>query len=83
MMMKITSSTSTPTQGRRRDYWYTLEDDFHWHIEVLPRLTQVAGFEWGTGLFINPTAPEDAAGFLREVDLQAEPAPGTASGEAA
>ena len=53
-------------RGRRGDYWYTLKDDFHWHLEVLPRLTQVAGFEWGTGLFINPTAPEDAAGYLRD-----------------
>ncbi|MCL4425467.1 MAG: galactose-1-phosphate uridylyltransferase [Firmicutes bacterium] len=40
---------------------------YHWHIEVLPRLTIVAGFEWGTGFFINPTPPEDAARFLQEV----------------
>jgi len=60
------TSPNVRAQGRRGDYWYTLQDDFHWHIEVLPRLTQVAGFEWGTGLFINPTAPEDAAGYLRD-----------------
>jgi len=40
---------------------------FHWHIEVIPKLVRVAGFEWGTGFYINPTAPEEAAKFLREV----------------
>ena len=39
---------------------------YHWHIEVIPRLTKVAGFEWGTGLYINPTPPEESAKFLRE-----------------
>lgn len=38
----------------------------HWHIEILPRLSQVAGFEWGTGMHINPTPPEEAAAALRE-----------------
>ena len=37
---------------------------YHWHIEVIPKLTRVAGFEWGTGFYINPTPPEDAARFL-------------------
>jgi UDPglucose--hexose-1-phosphate uridylyltransferase len=40
-------------------------DHYHWHIEILPRLTKVAGFEWGTGCFINPYAPESAAVQLR------------------
>ncbi|OGS45646.1 MAG: galactose-1-phosphate uridylyltransferase [Elusimicrobia bacterium RIFOXYD2_FULL_34_15] len=39
---------------------------YHWHIEMMPRLTKVAGFEWGTGFYINPTPPEEAAKFLRE-----------------
>jgi UDPglucose--hexose-1-phosphate uridylyltransferase len=34
---------------------------YHWHIEIIPRLTQVAGFEWGAGVYINPTPPEEAA----------------------
>ena len=42
---------------------------YHWHIEIIPRLTKVAGFEWGSGFYINPTPPEDAARFLREVML--------------
>lgn len=39
---------------------------FHWHVEILPRLTEQAGFDWGTGFFLNPTLPEDAARFLRQ-----------------
>jgi UDPglucose--hexose-1-phosphate uridylyltransferase len=35
----------------------------------MPRLTQVAGFEWGSGFFINPVVPEAAARFLREAAL--------------
>ncbi len=42
---------------------------YHWHIEVIPRLTKVAGFEWGSGFYINPVPPENAAGFLREVEV--------------
>lgn len=41
-------------------------EHFHWHLEVIPKLTKVAGFEWGSGFFINPVAPEDAAATLRE-----------------
>jgi len=40
--------------------------DYHWHLELLPRLTNQAGFDWGTGFFVNPTLPEDAVRFLRE-----------------
>jgi UDPglucose--hexose-1-phosphate uridylyltransferase len=39
---------------------------YHWHLEIIPRMTNAAGFEWGTGLHINPTPPEEAAKFLRE-----------------
>lgn len=39
---------------------------FHWHLEIIPILSRVAGFEWGSGFFINPLPPEDAAAALRE-----------------
>jgi len=42
-------------------------EHYHWHIEIMPKLTKVAGFEWGTGFYINPTPPEDAAQYLREI----------------
>jgi UDPglucose--hexose-1-phosphate uridylyltransferase len=43
---------------------------YHWHLEILPRLTIVAGFEWGTGIIINPTSPESAANYLREANIE-------------
>jgi len=42
---------------------------YHWHIELIPKLTRVAGFEWGSGFYINPTPPEEAARYLRETGL--------------
>ncbi|MGH7164318.1 MAG: galactose-1-phosphate uridylyltransferase, partial [Nitrospiraceae bacterium] len=44
-------------------------DFYHWHIELIPKLTQVAGFEWGTGFYINPVTPEAAARVLREAEI--------------
>lgn len=63
--------TAPPQHERpgKPDYWSSVEYDYHWHIELVPRLTQIAGFEWGTGFYINPTSPEDAATFLREADV--------------
>lgn len=45
------------------------EDQYHWHIEIIPRILQLAGFEWGTGFYINPVAPESAAQYLRDTEV--------------
>lgn len=58
---------TAPSRYPRRGYWDTIDQDFCWHIEIMPRLTQVAGFEWGSGFYINPTIPEEAAKYLREI----------------
>jgi UDPglucose--hexose-1-phosphate uridylyltransferase len=42
-------------------------DHYHWHFEIVPRLTKVAGFEWGTGCYINPLPPEAAAQVLQAI----------------
>ena len=44
-------------------------EHYHWHVEIMPKLTKVAGFEWGTGFYINPTTPEESAKFLREAKV--------------
>lgn len=44
-------------------------DYYHWHVEIIPKLTKVAGFEWGTGFYICPTPPEESARFLREAQV--------------
>lgn len=41
------------------------EEYFHWHLQVLPRLVTPAGFELGTGMFINTALPEETAAFIR------------------
>jgi UDPglucose--hexose-1-phosphate uridylyltransferase len=50
---------TAPCREPRLDY-------YHWRLEVLPRRTPLAGFEWGSGVHINPTRPEEAARHLRE-----------------
>jgi UDPglucose--hexose-1-phosphate uridylyltransferase len=54
---------TSPVQDGPNDY-------YHWHMEFMPKLTKVAGFEWGTGFYINPTPPEEAAKFLREAAVE-------------
>ena len=44
-------------------------EHYHWHIEIMPKLTRVAGFEWGTGFYVNPTPPEESAKFLRDAGI--------------
>ncbi|MCX6573895.1 MAG: galactose-1-phosphate uridylyltransferase [Candidatus Aminicenantes bacterium] len=45
--------------------WPDIHLKSHWHLEIIPILTKVAGFEWGTGFYINPVPPETGARFLR------------------
>jgi len=56
---------TTPLQDGPNDY-------YHWHVEVIPKLTKVAGFEWGSGFYINPTPPEEATSFLRDARVERE-----------
>lgn len=66
----VIHSSPNPRSGEGRSgFCETIAYDFHWHFEIYPRLTHLAGFEWGTGFYINPTAPETAAGFLRDADV--------------
>ena len=44
---------------------------YHWHFEIIPKLTKVAGFEWGTGFYICPTPPEESARYMREAEVDA------------
>lgn len=53
----------------KRKYWETIDRDYHWHFEILPILTRVAGFEWGSGFYINPLPPEDACKSVKEAKV--------------
>jgi UDPglucose--hexose-1-phosphate uridylyltransferase len=61
--------TAPYRHGKRGLYWKTIDEDYHWYFQIAPRLTNNAGFEWGTGIHINPTPPEDAAQLLRETAI--------------
>lgn len=56
---------TAPFRRPRAGYWATIQHDYHWHMEIIPRLTRPAGFEEGSGFYINPVTPEDAAETLR------------------
>ena len=51
---------TAPLNGHSPEGW-------HWRIEIIPRIVGLAGFEWGTGFFINTVPPESAAAYLRDL----------------
>jgi len=57
---------SIPTDEQFTDY-------FHWYIAIVPRLSYTAGFELGSGMYINTVTPEDSAEFLRQVEIPENP----------
>ena len=57
---------TAPNLAPREGFWQTINKDFHWHLELIPRLTRISGFEWGTVFYINPISPEEAAQCLRD-----------------
>jgi UDPglucose--hexose-1-phosphate uridylyltransferase len=60
---------TAPTRTSRRDHWTTIEADFRWHIEILPRIYLRGGVELGTGCWLNSIWPETAAEYLRDIAL--------------
>jgi UDPglucose--hexose-1-phosphate uridylyltransferase len=66
----INTSPNTEAKPKFADKWVTLKYDYHWHIDIIPRLVRIAGFEWGSGFYINPSTPETAAQYLREMKAE-------------
>jgi UDPglucose--hexose-1-phosphate uridylyltransferase len=60
MVLRQAPNPSLPLKN-----WPDIHLKSHWHLEIMPILTKVAGFEWGTGFYINPVPPETGARFLR------------------
>ena len=72
VMTRSTARSSTPPYNLIIHSAPFSEDTgafFHWHVELMPRVARLAGFEWGSGFYINPTSPEEAAEVLRAVRL--------------
>ncbi|MBN1384227.1 MAG: galactose-1-phosphate uridylyltransferase [Elusimicrobia bacterium] len=55
-----------PYMRKKQGYWETIHNDFHWHIEVYPQMTETMGFESGSGFHIQPLLPEICAEILRD-----------------
>ncbi len=53
---------SNPTRDEHTSY-------FHWYISIIPRISRTAGFELGSGMFINSSEPEASAAYLRGVEI--------------
>jgi UDPglucose--hexose-1-phosphate uridylyltransferase len=66
----LNTSPNTEAKPKFSDQWVTIKYDYHWHIEIIPRLVRIAGFEWGSGFYINPSIPEMAAQYLREITVK-------------
>ncbi len=64
---------TAPFRRPRAGYWVSIQHDFHWHLEIIPRMTRPAGFEEGSGFYINPTLPEEAAEILRNTLIDNAP----------
>lgn len=60
---------TAPTRTARGDEWGTIERDFRWHAEILPRVHHLGGFELGTGCWLNSVWPEKAADYLRSLEV--------------
>lgn len=56
---------SAPTESMDRESERELERCYHWHLAIVPKIARLAGFEWGTGFFLNPILPESAAEQLK------------------
>jgi len=59
---------SAPNRTPRSDHWNTLDRDFRWHVEIIPRVDYVSGFEFATGCNANAVWPETAAEYLRKIE---------------
>jgi UDPglucose--hexose-1-phosphate uridylyltransferase len=44
---------------------HEVSESYHWHLQIMPRFTTAAGFELGSGIYINTALPEETAAFLR------------------
>ncbi len=53
-----------PYMRPKPDYWKTIHNDFHWHIEIYPQINEITGFERGSGCYIQPLLPEICAKLL-------------------
>jgi UDPglucose--hexose-1-phosphate uridylyltransferase len=64
LMMK--SAPNVSEGSGNQDCFSAMQDSYHWRVEIVPRITVMAGLELATGLYVNPVPPEEAARYLKE-----------------
>ncbi len=64
-----TSPNTSQTKGELSDYWQTIAEDFHWHIEILPIVESRSKSYSIKEVYFNALMPEQAAAKLRELDV--------------
>lgn len=67
--MVIHTSPCLNKRPAHPEYWNSIKYDYHWFLEIIPRISGYAGFEWATGFNINMVEPEEAAKFLKFVSV--------------
>ena len=63
-----TAPNTLQTKGELREYWRSIAEDYHWHIEILPIVEQRSKSYSIKEVYFNGTLPEDAAERLRQLD---------------
>lgn len=72
VLLKIHHGLADPSYNfviRMAPFPYERVPWFHWYVSIVPRVSRVAGFELGSGMYINPSLPEDSARFLRDLEV--------------
>lgn len=62
----FTAPPATP-RPEYANFWQSIQYDFHWHLTITPRITRIGGLAVGSGLSVNPVAPEKSAMLLKQV----------------
>lgn len=56
-------------EARTPDFYHKLDEFYQWHIEIVPRIPVIGGFELSSGMYVNTVTPEDSANFLRDLNV--------------
>lgn len=74
VLLKLYVGLSDPDYNyviRSAPYRDQFQEYLHWYVTIVPRVTRAAGFELGSGMYINTSLPEESAAFLRDIDVPA------------
>lgn len=74
LRMIVHTEPNLDAKGPSEDWWQTVRDDYHWHIEITPELETEVHYLGSEGFYFNPIPAEEAAVVLRAMDPEPSPA---------